>query len=264
MRLATWNVNSLKARLPRVTAWLTAVAPDVLCVQETKMGDAAFPSGVFAELGYESAHHGNGRWNGVAILSRVGLADVRAGFAGENAGEIEECRVLRARCGSTWVVSVYVPNGRSVGSEHYEAKLDWLERLRVDLQPLCTGGEAVAVLGDFNIAPEDRDVWDVAHFEGATHVTAAEREALGRLKACGLEDAARRLHPDGPGPFTWWDYRGGAFHKGQGMRIDLALCSAALAGRVRRAEVDRDERKPTSGEGSPSDHAPLVVDVDEG
>lgn len=264
MRIATWNVNSLKARLARVEAWLVRASPDVLCIQETKMSDPAFPADAFAELGYASAHHGNGPWNGVAVLSRVGLDDVRAGFSGELAEQIEQCRILAARCGSIQVLSVYVPNGRSVGSEHYAAKLEWLERLRSDLRPLCEADE-VAVLGDFNIAPEDRDVWDPPQLVGATHVTPAEREALSALEACGLEDVARRLHPEGPGPFTWWDYRAGAFHKGHGMRIDLALCTAGLAARVVRAEVDREARKGSTGEGSPSDHAPLVVDLaDEG
>ena len=263
MRLATWNVNSLKARLGRVTAWLEATGTDVLCLQETKLADAAFPAGAFAERGYASAHHGNGQWNGVAILSRVGLEDPRPGFSGELVEEVEQCRILAARCGGIEVVSVYVPNGRSVGSEHFEAKLAWLERLRADLAPRCAGGGDLVVCGDFNIAPEDRDVFDPAQLVGATHVTPAEREALGRLLDCGLVDVARRLHPDGPGPFTWWDYRGGAFHKGEGMRIDLALCTTGLAGRVRRAEVDREARKRSTGEGSPSDHAPLVLELDD-
>jgi exodeoxyribonuclease-3 len=261
MRLATWNVNSLKARLDRVCTWLTAVRPDVLCLQETKMTDEAFPAATFAELGYASAHHGNGRWNGVAILSKVGLANVRAGFSGELAEEIEQCRILAARCSDVEVVSVYVPNGRAVGSEHYEAKLAWLERLRQDLAPLCESNPNVAVLGDFNVAPEDRDVYDPAQFVGATHVTPAERAALERLEECGLVDVVRQLHPEGPGPFTWWDYRAGAFHKGEGMRIDLVLCSPALAQRATRAEVDREARKPSAGQGAPSDHAPIVVDL---
>lgn len=263
MRLATWNVNSLKARLERVTAWLVATETDVLCLQETKLADDAFPAESFAELGYASAHHGNGRWNGVAIVSRVGLEHPRPGFSGELAEAVEQCRVLAARCGGVEVVSVYVPNGRSVGSEHYLAKLAWLERLRGDLEPLCAGGGDVVVCGDFNIAPDDRDVFDPAAFVGATHVTDKERDALGRLLECGLVDVVRQLHPDGPGPFTWWDYRAGAFHKGEGMRIDLALCSTALAGRVRSAEVDREARKRSTGEGAPSDHAPLVIDLDE-
>jgi len=236
-----------------------------VCLQETKMADGVFPSTTFASLGYESAHHGNGRWNGVAILSRVGMADVRPGFFGEEATEVEECRILAARCASVEVASVYVPNGRSVASEHYQAKLAWLERLRAEGQRLVERCDQVAMLGDFNIAPEDRDVWDPAAFVGATHVTVAEREALERLRAsCGLEDVVRRAHPDGPGPFTWWDYRGGAFHKGEGMRIDLVLCTTSLASRVRRAEVDREARKRGNGEGAPSDHAPLVVDLEDG
>lgn len=262
LRLATWNVNSLKARLERVTAWLAEASPDVLCLQETKMADADFPAAAFAELGYASAHHGNGRWNGVAVLSRVGLEHVRPGFAGQPAEEVAECRVLAARCAGIEVLSVYVPNGRAVGSEHYAAKLEWLERLRGDLEALCAGDGEVAVCGDFNVAPEDRDVFDPAAFVGATHVTPAEREALGRVLACGLVDVARALHPEGPGPFTWWDYRAGAFHKGEGMRIDLVLCTAGLAARARRAEVDREARKRSTGAGAPSDHAPVVVDLE--
>ncbi|MDA8033823.1 MAG: exodeoxyribonuclease III [Actinomycetota bacterium] len=263
MRLATWNVNSLNARLDRVTEWLVATGTDVLCLQETKLADDAFPAEAFGEIGYATAHHGNGRWNGVAIVSRVGLDDPRPGFTGELAAEVEQCRILAARCGGVDVVSVYVPNGRSVGSEHYEAKLVWLERLRVDLASLCAAGGDVAVCGDFNIAPDDRDVFDPAAFVGATHVTPEERAGLGRLLACGLVDVARQVHPDGPGPFTWWDYRAGAFHKGEGMRIDLALCSTSLAARVRRVEVDREARKRSTGAGAPSDHAPLVVDLDD-
>ena len=183
MRLATWNVNSLKARLERVTDWLAQTGTDVLCLQETKMADEAFPTDAFAELGYATAHHGNGRWNGVAIVSRVGLEQPRPGFSGELAGEVEQCRILAARCGGVDVVSVYVPNGRAVDSEHYVAKLAWLERLREDLAPLCAAGGDVGVCGDFNIAPDDRDVFDPARFVGATHVTPAERAALERLEA---------------------------------------------------------------------------------
>lgn len=262
MRLATWNVNSLKARLSRVEAWIVANRPDVLCLQETKAADPAFPAASFAALGYESACHGNGRWNGVAILSRVGLDEVRAGFHDEDPSAVAECRILSATCAGARIVSVYVPNGRVVGSEFYDAKLAWLGRLRAELDATCAPGAPVAVCGDFNVAPDDRDVWDVTRFAGATHVTGPERSALGGVVAWGLRDVVREVTGDAPGPFSWWDYRGGAFHKGEGMRIDLALLSGPLADRVTAAYVDREERKKgTSGE-IPSDHAPVVVDVD--
>jgi exodeoxyribonuclease-3 len=262
VRLVTWNVNSLKARLPRVEAWIAANRPDVLCLQETKSTDAAFPSAAFAGLGYESAHHGNGRWNGVAIVSRVGLDDVQPGFRDEEPSAVTESRVLAATCAGARIMSVYVPNGRVVGSEFYDAKLAWLGRLRSELDTTCAQDGPVAVCGDFNVAPEDRDVWDVTKFAGATHVTDAERAALASVMAWGLHDVVRELTPDGPGPFSWWDYRGGAFHKGEGMRIDLALLSAPLARRTTAAYVDRDERKKGTGGEVPSDHAPVVVDVD--
>jgi len=262
MRLATWNVNSLKARLSRVEAWLASSSPDVLCLQETKSTDAAFPAGRFATLGYESVHHGNGRWNGVAILSRVGLESPRPAFHGEDPAAVTECRIVAATCAGARVVSVYVPNGRVVDSEFYVAKLEWLARLRAELDATCAPGAAVAVCGDFNVAPADLDVFDPAQFAGATHVTGRERDALAVVLRWGLRDVVRELSPDGPGPFSWWDYRGGAFHKGEGMRIDLALLSAPLASRVTSAYVDREERKKgTSGE-VPSDHAPVVVDID--
>src|SRR5579875_2216647 len=178
MRLATWNVNSLKARMPKVEEWIRYAAPDILCMQETKLADAAFPAMAFAALGYETAYHGNGRWNGVAIASKVGLAEAQPGFAGEELSDIEECRFISALCGGVRVGSVYVPNGRSVGSEHYEAKLAWLERLRADLAEQCSPEAPLALCGDFNIAPEDRDVFDPASFAGATHVTPAERSAF--------------------------------------------------------------------------------------
>jgi exodeoxyribonuclease-3 len=262
MRIATWNVNSLKARLGKLEDWLSYAGPDVVCLQETKMSDAAFPTMAFAALGYESAHHGNGRWNGVAILSRVGIEQARAGFTGELPEEIEECRMLTARCGGVRVASVYVPNGRSVGSEHYDFKLAWLGRLRDDLAATTTADAAVVVCGDFNVAPEDRDVWDISQFLGATHVSGPERAALRELEAWGLVDAFRAVYPDADGLYSWWDYRAGDFHKGRGMRIDLVLVSRALAGRVRYALVDREARKGIGSDRPPSDHAPLFVDID--
>jgi exodeoxyribonuclease-3 len=260
MRIATWNVNSLKQRLPKVEAWLAEVGPDVLCMQETKLADTAFPSMAFSALGYDSVHHGEGRWNGVAIVSRVGLADAGVGFSGEDHIEGDEARLVSATCGSVRVASVYVPNGRSVDHEQYKIKLEWLARLRAHLDAACSPDERVVVCGDFNIAPEDRDVYDPVAFEGETHVTPAERAALADLEAWGLVDVFRR-HYDESGLFSWWDYRAGNFHKHLGMRIDLMLASKALADRSTFAIIDRNARKGT-GPMAPSDHAPLVVDFD--
>ena len=256
MRVATWNVNSLSVRLPRVLEWLEAHQPSVLCLQETKQADAAFPGAAFAEVGYEAVHHGDGRWNGVALVSRVGLEDPVAGFGTEE--DQAGCRLLAATCGGVRVHSVYVPNGRSLEDDQYQVKLAWLARLRRFLEERCTPEMEVAVCGDFNVAPGDADVWDPAHFEGATHVSAPERKALGEILEWGMEDVFRRFHPEG-GIFSWWDYRGGDFHMGRGMRIDLVLLSAPLAARATAAVVDRDARKGHK----PSDHAPVVVDLAE-
>lgn len=258
MRIATWNVNSLKARLSFVESWIGEVQPDVLCLQETKMKDAAFPSGVFAALGYETVHFGNSQWNGVAIASRVGLVSAQQGFDGEDPSQVPEARIVSATCGSVRVSSVYVPNGRSVGSEHYAYKLDWLARLTTHLEATCTPDQPVAVCGDFNVAPDDRDVWDPAACTGMTHVSPAEREALEALERWGLTDSFRLFHKDG-GLYSWWDYQGGSFHKGIGMRIDLVLVSKPLADRAISALVDRNARKKRDGM-SPSDHAPVVVE----
>ncbi|GAA0806626.1 exodeoxyribonuclease III [Spirilliplanes yamanashiensis] len=259
MRLATWNVNSVKARLPRLLDWLGAVRPDVLCLQETKVAAAGFPAAEVAELGYETAVHGDGRWNGVALLSRVGLADVRLGFPGEPGfpgPDDAEARAIGATCGGVRFWSVYVPNGRTPDDPHYAYKLRWLAALRDALAPEVAAGPLV-VAGDFNVAPTDADVWDRAVFAGSTHVTAPERAALADLRALGLTDVpARALKGDHP--FTYWDYRAGMFHQNKGMRIDLVYATAPLAGAVRDAYVDREARK---GKG-PSDHAPIVVDLD--
>jgi exodeoxyribonuclease-3 len=257
MRIATWNVNSLNARLPRVLEWLGANGPDVLCMQETKLADAASPADAFADLGYESVHHGDGRWNGVAIASRVGADDPTTGFESEE--DAHGCRIVAATCGGVRVHSVYVPNGRSLDSEHYGYKLAWLERLRAYVAERCDPGDPVAVCGDFNVAPTDVDVWDPAAFVGATHVSEPEREALRSLLDWGLQDVFARYHPDG-GVFSWWDYRAGDFHEGRGMRIDLVLLSRPLAERASGARIDRDARKGKK----PSDHAPVVVDLSEG
>lgn len=262
MRVATWNVNSLKVRLARVEEWIRANAPDVLLLQETKLADAAFPAMAFSALGYEAVHHGDGRWNGVAIVSRVGVGDVRAGFADPSSDGANECRVISATCGGVRCFSVYVPNGRVVGSPFYVAKLMWLAGLRRELDETCRPQDEIAVGGDFNVAPEDRDVWDIAKFDGATHVTEDERRALGTVFDFGLTDVVRALHPDETGPFSWWDYRAGAFHKGEGMRIDLVLASQPLARRASSAYVDREARKKGQLAEPPSDHAPVVVDFE--
>jgi exodeoxyribonuclease-3 len=258
VRIATWNVNSVVARLPRLLEWLASARPDVLCLQETKVADAAFPSDGVAQLGYEvSTHGGGGRWNGVALLSRVGMQDTVRGFADEPTITESEARALAATCGGVRVWSVYVPNGRTLDSPHYAHKLRWLAALRAALRDeLATSAGGVAVLGDFNIAPTDDDVWDPRDFAGSTHVSAPEREALAALLDLGFTDVPPRALKGRP--FTFWDYRGGNFHRGLGMRIDLALLSAGLAAKVTDAHIDREARKGTL----PSDHAPLVVDLD--
>ena len=259
MRLATWNVNSLAVRLPRVLEWLAATRPDVLCLQETKVSDDAFPHAALAELGYTSASHGTGRWNGVAIVSAVGVGEVRRGFAGEPGFPDPEARAVAATCGGVRVWSVYVPNGRTVDDPHYAYKLAWLAALREVIAAELPANPQLAVCGDFNVAPTDDDVWDPAAFVGATHVTVAERAAVAALRESGFVDVTARALK-GSQPFTYWDYRAGNFHKGLGMRIDLVLLSTGLAAHVSDAYVDRDARKGKL----PSDHAPVVVDLDLG
>lgn len=259
MRLATWNVNSLSVRLPLVLEWMEANDPDILCMQETKLADSVFPTSAFADLGYESAHHGDGRWNGVAIASRVGLERPVCGLGSEE--DVHGCRLLAATCGGVRVHSVYVPNGRSLDSEQYRFKLDWLARFRTYLAEHDTPDDDVAVCGDFNIAPTDADVWDPAAFVGATHVSEPERRALADILDWGLEDMFRRFHPEG-GIFSWWDYRAGNFHKGMGMRIDLVLLSKSLAARAVSAEIDRNARKKSPKGNKPSDHTVVVVELD--
>jgi exodeoxyribonuclease-3 len=253
--IAAWNVNSLKARLPRVEEWLDRVRPDVLCMQETKLANDAFPTGAMADLGYESAHFGQGQWNGVAIVSRVGLDNVLPNFAAGVEPD-HEARIITATCGGVRVSSVYVPNGRELDHDHYRYKLSWLKRLRQHLDADSSPDDDVVVTGDFNIAPDDRDVWDPAQFVGATHVSEPEREALREVCGFGLEDTFRLFTQDG-GVFSWWDYRGGSFHKKQGMRIDLVLASRSVSARAVSSTIDRDARK---GE-KPSDHAPVVLEV---
>jgi exodeoxyribonuclease-3 len=256
MRFATWNVNSVKARLPRLLEWLDGTQPDVLCLQETKVAADGFPSAEVADLGYDTAAYGQGRWNGVALLSRIGLADVRRGFDGEPGFGAPEARAIGAICGGIRFTSVYVPNGRTPADPHYAYKLSWLAALRTALVADVAAGPVV-VAGDFNVAPTDDDVWDPAVFVGSTHVTPPERDALAEIRAVGLRDVvARPLKGDRP--FTYWDYRAGMFHLNKGMRIDLVYASPSVADQVTDAVVDREARK---GKG-PSDHAPIVVDLD--
>jgi exodeoxyribonuclease-3 len=256
--LATWNVNSIKQRVPRLLPWLDQRQPDVVCLQETKLADDALSELLGEQLisrGYEVALHGEMQWNGVAILSKVGLDEVVRGVPGAPGFPNPEARAVSAICGGVRVHSVYVPNGRVPDSDHYRYKLDWLAALA---QQVGGGPDAAVVCGDMNIAPADEDVFDPEAYIGQTHVTAPEREALAQLQALGLRDVVRDRWP-GKRVFTYWDYRAGMFHQDLGMRIDLVLASASVAERVRAAWVDRQARK---GSG-PSDHAPVIVDLDE-
>jgi exodeoxyribonuclease-3 len=258
MRIATWNVNSLKQRLPRLLPWLDQRKPDVVCLQETKLSDDAFVELLGDELskrGYEAATYGEAAWNGVAILSRAGLEDVERGLPGAPGFPDPEARAVAATCSGIRVVSVYVPNGRTPGSDHYQYKLAWLASLR---DAVAAGPKATVVCGDMNIAPTDEDVFDPEAYVGQTHVTPPERAALGEIEALGLHDVVRDRWPN-ERVFTYWDYRAGMFHQDLGMRIDLVLAGDPVAKRVRAAWVDRQARK---GSG-PSDHAPVIVDLDE-
>ncbi|RRR98324.1 exodeoxyribonuclease III [Glycomyces terrestris] len=258
MRVATWNINSLKARLDRVLAWLDAAAPDVVCLQELKCATADVPVDAFTAAGYETAAWGGGRWNGVAILSCVGLADVRQGLAGQPdfAGETE-ARALTATCGPVRVQALYVPNGRDVADPHFQYKLAFLRALAADAAADAAGPLPFAAMGDYNICPTDDDIWSVEEWGGTTHITTDERDALAAVTAAGLADVhPRPLKYDQP--FTFWDYRNLDFPKNRGLRIDLALANPAFASAVTDAYVDRNERK---GKGA-SDHAPLVIDLD--
>lgn len=256
MRIVTHNVNSLRARIDRVTEWLAEVQPDVMCLQETKLADDMFPADTFAELGYESAHYGQGQWNGVAILSKVGLADVTTNFAADIEPD-PDARIISATCGGVRVVCCYVPNGRALDDDHYTYKLSWLDRLREHIAAESSPDDAVVVLGDFNIAPEDRDVYNPARFAGATHVSEPERERLAALTEWGLTDLFRHRYPDTDRVYSWWDYRGGDFHQGRGLRIDLVLGTKSVVDRLEWAAIDRNARKGKS----PSDHAPVIVDL---
>jgi exodeoxyribonuclease-3 len=258
VRVATWNVNSVKQRVPRLLPWLDQRRPDVVCLQETKLADAAFVELLGAELdsrGYQAALHGEVQWNGVAILSKVGLDDVTVGIPGGPGFPHPEARAISATCGGVRVHSLYVPNGRVPESDHYHYKLAWLAALG---ELVKAGPEAALLCGDMNIAPTDADVFDPEAYLGQTHVTPPERAALAALQELGLRDVVRERWPTEQ-VFTYWDYRAGMFHKNLGMRIDLLLASDPVAGRVKAAWVDRHARKGTG----PSDHAPVIVDLDE-
>jgi exodeoxyribonuclease III len=275
MRIATWNVNSLKARQEAVDKWLERAAPDVLLLQETKLADRESPELPFRMAGYDFAHHGEGRWNGVAIASRQPITDVVTNFGDgpvrdsgpgaavaieeEDFNPFDEARMVSGVTGGIRFVSLYAPNGRIVGSPFYEGKLRWFERLRRWLDEAVSPDEPLVVGGDLNATPSDEDVWSAARAHGGTHVSPPEREALARLREWGLEDLYRR-HESSGGRFSWWDYRAGMFHRNEGMRIDLLYATPTVAERVVWAEIDREARK---GPPTPSDHAPVVVDLDE-
>jgi exodeoxyribonuclease III len=277
VRIATWNVNSLKARMDRVEGWLDRAQPDVLLMQETKLSDEDAPVLPFKMRGYELAHHGEGRWNGVAIASKLPIqpdsvitnfgdgpvrdsgAGVGTNFSEEDFNPFDEARMLSVVSGGTRYACIYAPNGRVVGSPFYTGKLAWYDRLSRWIGDALAAPEPLILGGDFNVAPTPADVWNEKAAHGGTHVSEPEREAFGELLERGLVDAYRAQRPE-PGRFTWWDYRQGHFHKNMGMRIDHLLVSAQIAKWVVWAEIDREARK---GVPIPSDHAPLLIDVHE-
>lgn len=261
MRLITWNVNSIRQRGPRLLALLARHAPDVVCLQETKVTDDDFPTTDVLEAGYQSVAFGQPAYNGVAILARTPLTDVNLGFRGDPVPG--EARVLAATVGDLRVVDVYVVNGKNVGDPAYDVKLAWLDALADHLEANEDPSRPLIVTGDFNVAPTDLDVHDARLWSGKNLASPPERERVQRLCDLGLTDLGRAFAGDEPGPFTWWDYRMGAFHRGWGLRIDLVLGSASVADRLEAVEVDREERKPTSGEGKPSDHAPVILTLRE-
>jgi exodeoxyribonuclease-3 len=269
VRIATWNVNSLKARQEKVSWWLERARPDILLMQETKLTDADAPTAWFADLGYRLAHHGQGQWNGVAIASRSAVTDLVTNFGQPLEAErtpdahddepLAEARMVAGRVDGVRVVSIYAPNGRVVGSPFYDAKLAWYRRLLDWLERAADPAEPVVMGGDFNVAPADPDVWDARACHGGTHVSPPERDAFSRLLGWGLVDAYRLRHPEA-GRYSWWDYRAGNFHKNFGMRIDHLLVTPPVAERTIWAEIDREARK---GKPIPSDHAPVVIDLDQ-
>ena len=258
MKIITWNVNGVRPRQARLEALLERHQPDLVCLQEVKVPDDDFPTEALAARGYESTVFGQRTYNGVAILARQPLAKVRRGFTGDPVPD--QARVLAAEVDGMQVINVYVVNGEAIDSPKYEVKLAWLEALLAWLRSDFDPSRPLIVAGDFNIAPESRDVYDPERFAEQVHASTPERERLGALLEWGLDDLLRCQTEEG-GIFTWWDYRAGAFHRGWGLRIDLVLGTQPVAERVSGFFMDRDERKPTSGEGKPSDHAPFVIEL---
>jgi exodeoxyribonuclease-3 len=265
MRLATWNVNSIRARVDRVTDWLERADVDVLAMQETKCSEEQFPAMPFLAAGYEVVHCGFNQWNGVAIASRVGLDDVQVGFEGQptwsDKPDVEaaaEARALGATCDGVRVWSLYIPNGRFVSSPHYDYKLEWLAALRNTAHSWLTEDRSaqIALVGDWNIAPTDEDVWSPEFYANSTHVTPPERAAFNAIVDAQYADVVRPFTP-GPAVYTYWDYTQLRFPKNRGMRIDFILGSQAFAARVTHAEIVREERKGKA----PSDHAPVLVEL---
>jgi exodeoxyribonuclease-3 len=260
VKLVTWNVNSIRQRLPRVLAFLERTTPDIVCMQETKVLDEAFPTEEFAAAGYVSVSFGQKAYNGVALLARDEPTDVVRGFPGDPAAT--ESRVLAARIGDLHVIDVYAINGKAVATPTYELKLAWFDALAAWIRDTCDPAGDLIVAGDFNVAPADEDVHDVDRWRDKNLASEPERAKIAALREWGLIDLQRQ-HAGGPGPFTWWDYRLGAFHRGWGLRIDLVFAGRAVADRCVAVEVDREERKPTAGEGKPSDHAPVIVTLED-
>jgi exodeoxyribonuclease-3 len=253
VKLASWNVNSIRARLDRLVEWIDRVGPDVLCMQETKVSDDLFPLEPFRSRGYQATIFGQKTYNGVAIVARAALGRVDRGFPGDSN---PESRLIAATVDGVRLVNVYVPNGRAVDSPHFASKLEWLRRLRRYLDDTVRPDELVAVCGDFNVAPEDRDVYDPVAFRNQVHCHPEERKALAEVAAFGLVDVLRRHRPEA-GLYSWWDYRQGAFHRNWGLRIDQIWMSEPLGARCTSASIDREARKGKQ----PSDHAPVIVDI---
>ena len=258
MKVISWNVNSIRSRLPRTLALLERHRPDLLCLQETKVRDDDFPTDEIAATGYRAEIFGQKTYNGVAILSRAPMSGVTRGFPGDPAAD--QARLIGGEVDGVRILNLYVINGEAVDSPKYQVKLRWLDAVARWLERDFDPAQPLLLVGDFNIAPDDRDVYDPAKWHGRVHCSEPERERLRTLQSWGVVDVTRSHHPEG-GPHTWWDYRGGAFHRGWGLRIDLALATEAIASRCTSVEIDRDERKPSSGEGKPSDHAPLIIQL---
>ncbi len=256
MRIASWNINSIRTRVDQVVAWGVEHGADVLLLQETKCGDDDFPYEPFTDAGYEVAHHGVNHWNGVAIASRRGLTDIERGFAGPAEPPFDEPRLMSAVIGGIRMWSIYVPNGRELNDPHYLYKLTWLERLRGDLLHRAAAAQPTIVAGDFNVAPTDLDIYMPSRWKRRTHASAPERAGIQAIVDLGLRDLTRDYLPEA-GTYTWWSYRPGQYEKNQGLRIDLALCSNAVADRAENVWIDVAAR----GLERPTDHAPLVIDI---